>query len=109
IMIADIVDEDQVKTGKRREGMYFGANALVIRLGISLNSIIMGLVFSLSGYDATVSVDSQPPTVLVGFRILCSVVPIIATLIGVFVLRYYPLDGKYLEQIKQKVRMQEKV
>ncbi|HEY8541478.1 MAG TPA: MFS transporter, partial [Pseudothermotoga sp.] len=31
IMIADIVDEDQIKTGKRREGMYFGANALVIR------------------------------------------------------------------------------
>lgn len=109
IMIADIVDEDQVKTGKRREGMYFGANALVIRLGISLNSIIMGLVLSLSGYDATVPVDSQPPTVLVGFRILCSVVPIIATLIGVFVLKYYPLDGKYLEQIKQKVGMQEKI
>lgn len=109
IMIADIVDEDQVKTSKRREGMYFGANALIIRLGISLNSVIMGLVFSLSGYDATLPVDSQPPTVLIGFRILCSVVPILATLIGLFVLKYYPLDGDYLKQIKQKVGVHEKI
>jgi len=109
IMIADIVDEDQLKTGKRREGMYFGANALIIRLGISLNSVIMGLVLSLSGYNANLPVDSQPTTAVIGFRMLCSLVPIAATLIGLFVLRYYPLDGEYLRQIKDRVKAQQEV
>ena len=31
----DVVDEDEIKTGVRREGMYFGVNGFMIRLGIS--------------------------------------------------------------------------
>ncbi|MGJ8455651.1 MFS transporter [Pseudothermotoga sp. U03pept] len=105
IMIADIADEDQLKTGQRREGMYFGANALVIRLGISLNSLVMGLVLSLSGYNANLPIDAQPNSAIIGFRMLCSLVPIIATAIALLVLRYYPLDGEYLRQIKEKVQL----
>lgn len=103
ILIADISDEDEVKTGRRREGMYFGMNALIIRLGISLNSLIMGLVLSKSGYDANLPVGVQPQSALFGFRMLCSLIPIVATLIGLLVLRYYPLDGEYLSSVKQKL------
>jgi GPH family glycoside/pentoside/hexuronide:cation symporter len=104
IMIADISDEDEIKTGKRREGMYFGANALIIRLGISLNSLIMGFVLSSSGYDANLPAEMQPLTAVSGFRILCSVVPIIATIGGLLILKYYPLEGDYLNRIKEKIK-----
>lgn len=103
ILIADISDEDEMKTGRRREGMYFGMNALIIRLGISLNSLIMGLVLSKSGYDANLPIDAQPQSALFGFRMLCSLIPIVATLIGLLVLKYYPLDGEYLSSVKQKL------
>lgn len=103
ILIAGISDEDEVKTGRRREDMYFGMNALIIRLGISLNSLIMGLVLSKSGYDANLPVGVQPQSALFGFRMLCSLIPIVATLIGLLVLRYYPLDGEYLSSVKQKL------
>lgn len=103
ILIADISDEDEVKTGRRREGMYFGMNALIIRLGISLNSLIMGLVLSKSGYDANLPIDAQPQSALFGFRMLCSLIPIVATLIGLIVLKYYPLDGEYLSSVKEKL------
>lgn len=103
ILIADISDEDEMKTGRRREGMYFGMNALIIRLGISLNSLIMGLVLSKSGYDANLPIDAQPQSALFGFRMLCSLIPIVATLIGLLVLKYYPLDGEYLSSVKEKL------
>ncbi|MDK2923545.1 MAG: glycoside/pentoside/hexuronide:cation symporter, family, partial [Pseudothermotoga sp.] len=108
IMIAEIADEDEVKTGRRREGMYFGANALIIRLGISLNSLIMGLVLSKSGYDPNLGVDQQPASAIFGIRALCSAIPIVATLVGVLVLRKYPLEGSYLEQIKEKLKQMHK-
>lgn len=103
VLLADVVDEDEIKTGRRREGMYFGANALVIRLGISLNSLIMGFVLAWSKYDANLPVEAQPATVITGFRILCSVVPIAATLLGLLILKYYPLEGERLRMIKEKV------
>ena len=42
VMLSDIVDEDELKTGARREGMYFGINGLMVRLAISFQSAIMG-------------------------------------------------------------------
>ncbi len=104
IMIAEIADEDEVKTGRRREGMYFGANALIIRLGISLNSLIMGLVLSKTGYNANLPVDQQPMSTILGIRALCSFIPIAATLLGILILRNYPLEGEYLEQVKERLK-----
>lgn len=38
VFISDVVDEDELRTGARREGMYFGINGFMIRLGISAQS-----------------------------------------------------------------------
>ncbi|MBE3519191.1 MAG: MFS transporter [Firmicutes bacterium] len=103
VLLADVVDEDELKTGRRREGMYFGANALVIRLGISLNSLVMGLVLAWSRYNANLPVEAQPATAVLGFRILCSAIPIVATVLGLFILRHYPLEGERLQEIKAKI------
>ncbi len=103
IFIADVTDEDEVKTGVRREGMYFGVNGFMIRLGISINAAIMGPIMVKTGYDANLAV--QPASAQMGFRVLMSFIPIAAIVIALAVLRYYPLDGKYLEEIKTKVAM----
>lgn len=105
VLLADVIDEDELKTGVRREGMYFGSNALVIRLGITLNSVVMGIVFKLGGYDANLPVDAQPARAILGFRILCSIVPIVATLIGLWALSYYPLDGERLKDVKENLEL----
>ena len=33
VLISDVIDEDELRSGARREGMYFGVHALFIRLG----------------------------------------------------------------------------
>lgn len=101
IFIADIADEDEVKTGVRREGMYFGVNGFMIRLGISINAAIMWPMMSRTGYDANLAV--QPPSALMGFRLLMSVIPILAICIALAILRHYPLDGKRLREVKAEV------
>ena len=32
IVLSDVIDEDELRTGQRREGSYFGVNAFVERL-----------------------------------------------------------------------------
>lgn len=101
VFIADVADEDEVKTGSRREGMYFGVNGFMIRLGISINAVIMGATLSRTGYDANLA--AQPPAALFGLRALMSVIPAAAILLAIFVLKYYPLDGKALLDMKDKL------
>ena len=101
VLIADVIDEDEVHTGFRREGMYFGVNGFMIRLGISLNAIVMGWVLNISGYDAYLTV--QPDSAIWGMRLLMTVVPIAAMVLSLAIFRHYPLEGEYLDRVKAQL------
>jgi GPH family glycoside/pentoside/hexuronide:cation symporter len=98
VVISDVIDEDEVKTGVRREGMYFGINALFIRIVIVLQAIIIGGVLSLTGYVP--DLIPQSSSVEFGIRALMSIIPLIVLLLSLIFVKEYPLDGEYLKQIK---------
>ncbi|MBE3583966.1 MAG: MFS transporter [Limnochordaceae bacterium] len=50
VLLADIIDEDEVRTGQRREGAFFGIQAFVIRLGISVESLLVTSLLHSAGY-----------------------------------------------------------
>jgi GPH family glycoside/pentoside/hexuronide:cation symporter len=49
-IMADVVDEDHVKTGERRAGMYFGMSSLMTTLSSALASLIFGWLLPMYGY-----------------------------------------------------------
>ncbi|MDW7673983.1 MAG: MFS transporter [Bacillota bacterium] len=50
-MVADIAEIDARSLGQQREGMFFGAQGLIIKLVVGLSSFITPLVFRLFGYS----------------------------------------------------------
>ncbi|HWI61480.1 MAG TPA: MFS transporter [Symbiobacteriaceae bacterium] len=103
IFVADIVDEDALKTGVRREGMYYGVHGLMIRLGISLQAVVTGQVLTRSGYDANLA--AQPESAVAGLRLLVTVVPMAALCLALVALWFYPLHGERLRNVREgKVR-----
>jgi Na+/melibiose symporter-like transporter len=50
-MVADAVDADQVRTGKRHEGLYFGFYTFAYKLGTSLSLVASGLVLHVVAFD----------------------------------------------------------
>ena len=48
-LVADITDEDELQTGARREGMFFGMNGLVIRFAFVIQGILTAIVFTATG------------------------------------------------------------
>ncbi len=103
ILLADVIDEDTVHTGHRREGIYFGINGFMIRLGVSVQAIIMGFVLTFSGYDA--DLVSQPDQAILGIRVLVAVIPFISLILALVALRFYPLYGKKLEAVKKQLNL----
>lgn len=101
VLLAQIIDEDKVKTGVRREGMYLGANAFFIRLGISLQGLTLGFVLNRSGYNPHLAV--QPPSALLGIRLLVSVIPIVALAVSLIFMFYYPLFGERLKALEEEM------
>ena len=98
VIMTEVIDEDEVKTGHQRAGMYFGMSGFLITLSGLFVSSVFGLLMPAFGYDTLL--DVQPSTVDLGFRIFLTVPTSIGFLLAIFLLWLYPLHGDYLKQIR---------
>ena len=92
ILISDVIDEDEIKTGTRREGIYFGANAFVTRFAIALEAFSIGIIFAITGYNPYVY--SQSREFLTGMRLLIAGFPLLALVLAFVIIWFYPLSGR---------------
>ena len=102
VTLSDVIDEDEVKTGQRREGMYFGMSGLIITLAYALSSIVFGWISKVYGYDPLLV--EQPASVALGFRVFMSFPPAIGSLFAILTLLFYPLHGERLSSVKQALK-----
>jgi GPH family glycoside/pentoside/hexuronide:cation symporter len=101
VIMTEVIDEDEVKTGHQRAGMYFGMSGFLITLSGLLVSSVFGLIMPAFGYDTLL--DVQPASVDLGFRIFLTVPTTIGFLLAIFLLWLYPLQGERLKEIRQKL------
>ncbi|OLS32344.1 MAG: Melibiose carrier protein [Candidatus Heimdallarchaeota archaeon AB_125] len=97
-MVGDIADEDELKTHSRREGMFFGINALVTKPASSLIIFIFTFMLEFFGYNSELTV--QPAQAIFGLRLGVGILPIGFLVLGFLALLFYPLHGDKLNQIK---------
>ena len=100
ILLSEVMDEDEMRSGQRREAMYFGMNSMAAPLGMALVSICFGIITSAYGYNPVLS--TQPETVRLGFRIFMTAVPVASCLAAfTLLLAFYPLHGARLRELKR--------
>jgi GPH family glycoside/pentoside/hexuronide:cation symporter len=99
VIMAEVVDEDETKTGHQRAGMFFGMSGFLITLSGLVVSSVFGLLMPAFGYDTLLA--EQPATVDLGFRIFLTVPTTIGFLFAIFLLWLFPLHGDYLKKIKE--------
>jgi glycoside/pentoside/hexuronide:cation symporter, GPH family len=101
VVLSDVIDEDEVRTGQRREGMYFGMSGLIIQLAYALAAVVFGWLSTSYGYNPRLEV--QPALVDTGFRLFMSIPPAIGALLAVLALFFYPLHGQRLQQVQRSL------
>jgi GPH family glycoside/pentoside/hexuronide:cation symporter len=101
-MIPDVVEVDQAKTDERHEGIYFGANSLLGKISGGVGAFVMGWALKLYGFNAEAAVQSTHT--LFGIRFFFAIVPVIAFLIALPLLIWYPITRKkHAELTGQKI------
>ncbi len=106
VVIADIVDYDEVRTGKRRETTYSGINALLTKPAISIANWLFLMIISAFGFAEEQTVQGFPAQlgIMMGFALI----PSIFLVLGALVMFYYSLDGPHwLAQKDQIIKIHE--
>ena len=88
-MQADVIDYDELMSGKRREGLYIGvwsvAKKMAAALGVGISLSILGF----SGYKPNMV---QPENVVFTLRVLYALVPSFCNILAILIALAYPIN-----------------
>lgn len=99
--ISNIADQDELFTKQRREASFYGVHAIFIRLAGILQILSINIIFSYNGWEQ-VSLDNPTYEQKLGLRLLMSIFPAIALLIGLFFLWKFPLTKEKVKKNQEQ-------
>jgi len=100
-MTADVIDIDELNTGLRREGTFGAIYWLMVKFGFAIAGGLSGVIMSSVGFDSGQTV--QPEGAVDGLRLAFSGIPIIGTLIAMYVMRNYSVTEESAVGIRTKL------
>jgi GPH family glycoside/pentoside/hexuronide:cation symporter len=108
VLFAQVADEDEVRSGVRREGAFFGINALLTKPAQSIALVLIAQILAASDFvtresNAGLIFLDQSERALFGINPRVGLIPGIAMLLGAMILTWYPLKGAYLQDTQAKV------
>lgn len=93
-ILPDIVEWDAHTKGKgRREGVYSSLWTFTSKLGQALALALNGWILALVGYSSTAITSLSR----VGIILLCGPLPLLWYVVGLSVIKYYPIDRAFYE------------
>ncbi len=96
-MTSDVIDLDELNTGKRREGIFGAIYWWMVKFGFAIAGGLSGVIISIVGFKEGVPGIEQEGAIT-GLRAFFSGLPIVGTLIAMYVMRNYDVtEEKALE------------
>ena len=103
-MIPDMIEIDELVTGERHEGIYYGLRSFLDKLTAALGSAVMGWTLAGFGY---VGGAAQTPRALFGIRLLFCVVPAVILWACLPFLVRFPVTRKTHQALIEKLRIKQ--
>jgi GPH family glycoside/pentoside/hexuronide:cation symporter len=104
-MVGEVVDEDELESGQRQEGLYYGVFAFLRKL---TGTIAVWVALTLLGVLGLSPGEPANDATVMAIRMLASLGPIAALLLSIHFARAYPLTrGRHdeiLEQLAERSR-----
>ncbi len=105
-IVADVIEVDELKTGKRREGVFYGYLVFFRKLAAGLATFVVGQVLDATGFISTQTGSAfvqQPESALLAMRFFVGVFPAITLLLAILAAWRYPLDRKTFNEIRRQL------
>ena len=100
-MTADVIDLDELKYGVRREGIFGAIYWYMVKFGFAIAGGASGIILTVVGFDGNLEV--QPEGAITGLRLFFSGLPILGTLVALFVMWDYDVTEERSHEIQAEL------
>ena len=102
-MFADIVDHQELITGRRATGLIFSSSSMSQKLGWALGSAMSGWILAVFKYAPDAVQQSQET--LFGEHIMISLMPAVCCVLAFIGMLFYPLSDKKVKEISEQLEV----
>ncbi|HIK05845.1 MAG TPA: MFS transporter [Trichormus sp. M33_DOE_039] len=107
-MIPDVIELDELETGQRREGIFYGFMVLLQKFGLAFGLFLVGNALQASGFKEAVAGQNtlpiQPDSALLAIRIAIGPIPTICLILGLILTYFYPITREMHAEILLKIK-----
>ncbi len=96
---ADVIDYDELESGKRREGAFSACGSFFMKIGLGIGMGGSGLVLTMSGFDESLG-GEQSESALTLMRLFLAVIPIIGLVVALFFILRFQLTKERSQEIR---------
>jgi len=101
-MLPDVVELDELNTGQRREGIFYGFMTLAQKVCRGVGLFLIGLAMKQTGFKEAVPgqpLPEQPPSALEAIHITTALLPIALLIISLILVYFYPITREVYAEI----------
>jgi GPH family glycoside/pentoside/hexuronide:cation symporter len=98
----DVIDYDELSSGKRREGAFSSCVSWITKVGMALGVGASGIILSATGFDAKLE-GAQTEHSLFMIRFLLATIPIIGLVLSIMALSRFPLTQAKMQEIRAQL------
>lgn len=99
-MTADVCDLEELNSGERREGMLGAIYWWMVKFGLAFAGLASGAIMAIVGFEQG---PGNPESAITGMRLFFSGLPILGTLLAIWVMRSYDLDEDRAREIRAEL------
>jgi len=106
-MMPDVIELDELRTGQRREGIFYGFMVMLQKIGLAIGLQLVGLALEGAGFRATIPgqpAPIQPDSALMAIRISIGPLPTLSLICGLILAYFYPITREVHAEILLKLR-----
>lgn len=108
-MLPDVTDLDELRTGQRREGVFYAFMTLLQKIGLAAGIFLVGQALGLAGFISATPGEPlpiQPDSALLAIRIAIGPLPTISLIFGLVLAYFYPITREMHTEILLKLQEQ---
>ena len=98
-MTADIIDIDELNTGKRREGIFGAIYWWMVKVGFAIAGALSGVIIAVVGFNPDLATTDQQSAVD-GLHAFFCFFPVVGTLIAMYIMRNYDITEERAGEIR---------
>lgn len=99
-MLPDVIEQDELETGRRREGIFYGFFVFLQKMAVACGLFMIGQLLGAAGYlqpTKEVPLPIQPDSALFVIRLLIGPIPAVILLAGIYLVYRFPITREQHE------------